>query len=66
MSAFVIKEVSLRNRDPSGHETEICNEVFISFLLQPGEVNKAAEQDSPPIKLLSSRMTIIHPLTGCR
>ncbi|XP_022786619.1 DNA repair endonuclease XPF-like isoform X3 [Stylophora pistillata] len=36
-----------------------------NVLLRPGEVNKAAEHDSPPIKLLSSRMTIIHPLTGC-
>ena len=37
------------------------------FHLQPGdEAKKETEEDSPPIKLLSSRVVIIHPLTGCR
>ncbi|XP_066015093.1 DNA repair endonuclease XPF-like isoform X3 [Pocillopora verrucosa] len=49
----------------SASKTQLFKGSRSNVLLRPGEVNKAAEQDSPPIKLLSSRMTIIHPLTGC-
>ncbi|KAJ7377217.1 DNA repair endonuclease XPF [Desmophyllum pertusum] len=37
-----------------------------NVILRPGEEdNKGEEEGSPPIKLLSSRVVIIHPLTGC-
>jgi len=36
------------------------------ILRQGDEAKKQTEGDSPPVKLLSSRVIIIHPLTGCR
>jgi len=35
------------------------------ILRQGDEAKKQTEGDSPPVKLLSSRVIIIHPLTGC-
>ncbi|XP_066015092.1 DNA repair endonuclease XPF-like isoform X2 [Pocillopora verrucosa] len=59
------KKTPLDQSDEGASKTQLFKGSRSNVLLRPGEVNKAAEQDSPPIKLLSSRMTIIHPLTGC-